>query len=115
MRAGATRKALVVSACCFSATCGGDDAVPPGDPGNDASTPGTDSGADGGPVNAGQSVVEHHRRASRDGVYVQPGLTKAAAAGLRRDTAFDGTVDGQVYAQPLYVENGPGGSPAFFV
>jgi hypothetical protein len=63
----------------------------------------------------GDSVIEHHRRATRDGVYVQPGLTKAAATTLLRDTAFDGTVDGQVYAQPLYVDNGPGGVAAFFV
>ncbi|HMJ56727.1 MAG TPA: hypothetical protein VK540_31880 [Polyangiaceae bacterium] len=119
MRAS-TRKALVVAGCLVVATCGGDDSVPPGDAGDDTSTPGDDgsgggAGGDSGPTNVGDSVVEHHRRATRDGVYVQPGLTKAAAATLQRDMAFDGTVDGQVYAQPLYVENGPGGAAAFLV
>ena len=32
-----------------------------------------------------------------------------AAANLARDLNFDGTIVGNVYAQPLYIEDGPGG------
>ena len=36
-------------------------------------------------------------------------LRSAAAANLARDTNFNGTIVGNVYAQPLYIEDGPGG------
>ena len=32
-----------------------------------------------------------------------------AAANLTRDLNFDGTISGNVYAQPLYIEGGPSG------
>jgi outer membrane protein assembly factor BamB len=54
-------------------------------------------------------VTQHHNHDSRDGLYVDPAFTQSAAANLTRDLAFDGTIVGNVYAQPLYVENGPGG------
>ena len=57
----------------------------------------------------GDSVLMHHNHLNRDGVYVQPLLTKAAAAGLQQDTTFAASFVGEVYAQPLYVDNGPGG------
>src|SRR5207237_10709835 len=37
------------------------------------------------------------------------------AAGLKRDLDFDGTIAGDVYAQPLYVENGPNGKALVIV
>jgi outer membrane protein assembly factor BamB len=50
------------------------------------------------------SVLQHHNHASRDGVYIDPLLTKAAAAGLHMDTTFAGaTISGPTYAQPLYL------------
>jgi outer membrane protein assembly factor BamB len=55
------------------------------------------------------NVTEHHNHKSRDGLYVDPAFTQAAAAGLKRDLAFSGTISGNVYAQPLYLEGGPGG------
>src|SRR5262249_7307525 len=55
------------------------------------------------------SVAGHHNHGSRDGLYIDPAFTQTAAAGLRRDTNFNGTIAGNVYAQPLYVENGPEG------
>ncbi len=58
-----------------------------------------------GPVN----VPEHHNHDSRDGLYIDPAFTPAAAAALTRDLAFDGSISGNVYAQPLYIEGGPGG------
>lgn len=66
-------------------------------------------------VERGKSVTEFHGNASRDGLYVAPALTPAALGTLHRDTTFEGTVTGNVYAQPLYVQNGPGGREAFVV
>lgn len=54
-------------------------------------------------------VTQHHNNPSRDGLYVDSVFTTAAAANLIRDTGFDGTIVGNVYAQPLYVEDGPNG------
>ena len=59
----------------------------------------------GEPVN----VLQFHNHATRDGLYVDPAFTPAAAAMLQRDTNFDGAIAGNVYAQPLYLESGPGG------
>jgi outer membrane protein assembly factor BamB len=55
------------------------------------------------------NVTQHHNHESRDGFYVDPAFTRAAAAGLTRDLAFNGSIQGNVYAQPLYIEGGPGG------
>src|SRR6266852_5138628 len=55
------------------------------------------------------NVPEHHNHPTRDGLYIDPAFTKASAAGLKRDTAFNGVIQGSVYAQPLYIEDGPGG------
>ena len=38
-----------------------------------------------------------------------PRSRTAAAANLTRDLGFNGTIVGNVYAQPLYIEDGPGG------
>ncbi|MEO5722014.1 MAG: dockerin type I domain-containing protein [Chthoniobacterales bacterium] len=54
-------------------------------------------------------VTQHHNNDSRDGLYVDPAFTHANAAGLTRDQNFLGTIAGNVYAQPLYVEGGPNG------
>jgi outer membrane protein assembly factor BamB len=54
-------------------------------------------------------VLEHHKHPSRDGVYVDAALTLTAAATLARDAAFDGTVTGNVYAQPLFVASATAG------
>ena len=55
------------------------------------------------------NVTQEHNNPSRDGVYVDGGFTPRAAANLTRDLNFDGTISGNVYAQPLYVEGGPSG------
>ena len=57
------------------------------------------------PVN----VTQHHNNPSRDGLFIDPAFTAAAAANLTRDLSFNGTIVGNVYAQPLYIEDGPGG------
>ena len=55
------------------------------------------------------NVTEHHNHDSRDGLYIDPAFTSVAAANLKRDTNFNGAISGNVYAQPLYLEGGPGG------
>src|SRR5205809_1983722 len=55
------------------------------------------------------NVTQEHNNLYRDGVYIDAGFTPSAAANLMRDLNFDGTVSGNVYAQPLYIEGGPNG------
>jgi PQQ enzyme repeat len=64
------------------------------------------------PAVSGQvNVTQFHNHDSRDGLYVDSSFTPGAAANLTRDLNFDGTIDGDVYAQPLYLDDGPGGRP----
>src|ERR1044072_639153 len=60
-------------------------------------------------VHAQVNVTQEHNNASRDGVYIDAAFTPAAAANLGRDLNFNGTISGNVYAQPLYIEGGPNG------
>jgi hypothetical protein len=60
-------------------------------------------------VHAQVNVTQEHNNASRDGVYIDAAFTPAAAANLTRDLNFNGTISGNVYAQPLYIEGGPNG------
>ena len=52
------------------------------------------------------SVLEHHNNPGRTGVYVDPTLTKASAAGFHIDPAFKAHVPGAIYAQLLFVAGG---------
>jgi hypothetical protein len=52
------------------------------------------------PIDA--TVASYHGDPDRAGNYVVPSLTWAAVGGVHRDQAFDGTIEGHVYAQPLY-------------
>ena len=61
------------------------------------------------------NVTQFHNHDSRDGLYVDPAFTPDAAANLARDLDFDGTIDGNVHAQPLYIEGGPGGRAIIIV
>ena len=65
--------------------------------------------AAGGTVDPGKSVLMHHKHLNRDGLYVEPALTTAAAAGLRLDRTFAAAFTGNVYGQPLYFDNGSSG------
>src|SRR5260370_9844995 len=60
-------------------------------------------------IGAQGNVTQEHNNLSRDGLYIDAAFTPAAAAGLTRDLNFDGTISGNVYAQPLYIEGGPNG------
>src|SRR6266568_1030658 len=63
------------------------------------------------PADAQVNVTQFHNHDSRDGLYVDTTFTQSAAAKLTRDLKFDGTISGNVYAQPLYIEGGPGNTP----
>jgi PQQ enzyme repeat len=60
-------------------------------------------------IEAQVNVTQEHNNLSRDGLYVDPAFTLTAASNLTRNMKFDGTISGNVYAQPLYVEGGPAG------
>jgi len=62
-----------------------------------------------------QDVLQHHRNASRDGLYIDPLITRDSAPFLHRDLTFHAALPGPTYAQPLYVSNGPGGRAALIV
>jgi hypothetical protein len=91
-----------------------------------ASSSGADSATDGGSSFTGDasdagdasaaydfSVYQHHKNSTRDGLFIEPTFTKTSVATMHK-TTFMGTVSTTVYAQPLYVENGPGG-PVFVI
>src|SRR6059036_1805044 len=61
------------------------------------------------PAGAQVNVTQEHNNLSRDGLYIDAAFTPSAAANLTRDLSFDGTISGNVYAQPLYIEGGPNG------
>jgi len=66
-----------------------------------------------GGADSGNSVLERNNHPSRDGHFVQPLLTHAAAATMAPDTGFAPAFAGSMWASPLYIENGPGGKGAF--
>jgi hypothetical protein len=69
--------------------------------GNSAQGALTGSGGSNGP-----NVLESHGDSARAGLLVRPELTAGSIPNLTLDTNFQGSVSGNVYAQPLYVENG---------
>jgi hypothetical protein len=88
---------LALSACSKSEPCVG------GAPGSDASSRSSvDSSALAPPGPA--SVLQEHLHANRDGAYVDPTLTKTAAAAMHVQSSFRGNYDGVAYAEPLYVD-----------
>lgn len=60
-------------------------------------------------ASAAVNVTQHHNDYTRDGLYIDPAFTYSAASNLVRDLDFNGVISGNVYAQPLYIEGGPGG------
>jgi hypothetical protein len=66
-------------------------------------------------ANAQVNVTQFHNHDSRDGLYVDSAFTQGAAANLARDLNFDGTIVGNVYAQALYLDNGPSGTATIIV
>jgi hypothetical protein len=64
---------------------------------------------------ASASVTQYHNSLSRDGLYVDPVMTRANAALMRVDPSFAAVTNGQAYAQPLFVDGGPGGTDLVIV
>jgi hypothetical protein len=96
--------------------CGGSKMGTTGSGGSGGGAGGGGGGASGagggGPVGpaTGVSVLQFHKSASRDGVYIDGALTRNTAAGLHVDSSFANTaIMGPVYAQPLYLAAGSGG------
>ncbi len=63
----------------------------------------TGGGAGGASIASEAAVLQHHNSASRSGLYIAPTLTRAAAAGLHREGAFQAPLPGPTYAQPLFL------------
>jgi hypothetical protein len=61
------------------------------------------------PANAQVNVTQKNNNPSRDGLYIDAAFTPSNAANLARDVNFNGTIIGNVHAQPLYIEGGPSG------
>ena len=61
------------------------------------------------PANAQVNVTQKNNNPSRDGHYIDAAFTPANAENLTRDMNFNGTIVGNVHAQPLYIEGGPDG------
>jgi len=61
------------------------------------------------PANAQVNVTQKNNNLSRDGHYIDAAFTPGNAANLTRDMNFNGTISGNVHAQPLYIEGGPNG------
>src|SRR5215831_17205918 len=67
------------------------------------------------PASGQVNVTQFHNHDSRDGLYIDSAFTQSAAVNLTGTLNFDGTVAGNVYAQPLYIENGLGGKAMVIV
>ncbi|HET6149279.1 MAG TPA: hypothetical protein VFH68_17205 [Polyangia bacterium] len=66
------------------------------------------------PPAASASVLERNHHPSRDGLFLQPALARAAVSRMAFDTGFAANFTGVMYASPLYLENGPAGKGLFF-
>jgi hypothetical protein len=96
---------------------------PAGSGGSGGSNPSM-AGTGGGVLDTDPSVLQRNKHLSRDGHFVQPLLTKAAAATMAQEGPFTATAsldsgatgaDNRVFAAPLYLQNGPAGKGAFFL
>src|SRR5881392_1248065 len=61
------------------------------------------------PITAQVNVTQKNNNPSRDGLYIDAAFTPGNAANLTRDLNFNGTIVGNVHAQPLYIEGGANG------
>jgi outer membrane protein assembly factor BamB len=66
------------------------------------------------PIDTSASVLERNKHPSRDGHFLQPMLTKANVESFASDTDFAANFDGNMWASPLYLEDGPGDKGLFF-
>jgi hypothetical protein len=73
------------------------------------------TGGTGGSAPSTGHVLERNNHPSRDANFLQPTLTKAAAAKMGLDLGFDATYTGAVFGSPLFVDDGAWGSARFIV
>jgi hypothetical protein len=66
------------------------------------------------PATYDPSIYQHHKNGSRNGVYIDPSLTLRTATKMHLLGGI-GNASVGVTAQPLYVENGPGGAETVVV
>jgi hypothetical protein len=65
--------------------------------------------------NVGTSVLTYHLDLARSGHYVESTLTPSAAMTMKLDPAFTpATIQGPLYGQVLYMQNGVGGKGTFY-
>ena len=67
----------------------------------------------GGGVATSASVLERNNHPSRDGHFLQPRLTRAAAATMALDATFNAAYTGAVLGSPLYFDGGASGRGIF--
>src|SRR5256885_9156181 len=60
------------------------------------------------PAGVRAAVLTHHGNETRDGLYVDPALTREAVRHLRQDRAVSAPLGGKGYADPLYWDGGDG-------
>jgi hypothetical protein len=61
------------------------------------------------PTNAHVNVTQYHNHSSRDGLYIDSAFTQPLPRTWRGSWTLRQMIVGNVYAQPLYIEGGPGG------
>jgi hypothetical protein len=59
-------------------------------------------------TSTGASVLEYRGNSARTGSYVDAAFTRAAAANIKKDMAFNAMIAGPMYAQPLFIEGAAG-------
>jgi outer membrane protein assembly factor BamB len=64
---------------------------------------------------AADDVLTYHHSNARNGLYTMPGLTLTAARHAGLDTSFKASVNGAVYAQPLYWHPNGAAAPELIV
>jgi hypothetical protein len=96
-----------------SSSQGGTSSGQGGTPTAGSTSGGTNAGSAGASSTTSASVLERNGGPTRESHWVQPTLTKTAAAKMTFETNFSATFQGSMFASPLYVEHGPGGKGAF--
>ena len=94
-------------------TSGGLSSAGGGTPIDQGGASGVANGGSAGVSATSASVLERNGGPTRESTWVQPTLTKAAAATMTLEADFSATFEGNMFASPLYVEHGPGGKGAF--
>jgi hypothetical protein len=91
--------------------------------GSGSSSGTSSSGADGSAGEGGTTVAssadvpQMHKNINRDGLFVDSAFTETALMGktIHLDSTFDGTISGNVYASPLYVQDGVSHKGTFYI